>query len=110
MSNFAKIRSQCRGGSKSNAYASGGRAKSNKTTVNVVVPSGGASGAQASPPVAPGGAGRPPPRPVPPVAANAALGAMGAQPMMNKGGRVKKQPKGGAGGGMGRLQKAGMKG
>lgn len=105
MSNFAKIRASCRGGS-SNAYANGGRAKSNRTTVNVVVPPSGASGAQSAPAAPPGAPGGLPPRPVPPVAANTALGAMGGQPMMNKGGRVT----GGAGGGMGRLQKAGMKG
>lgn len=103
MSNYAKIRNSCRG-SGGSSYANGGRVKNSRTIVNVVQPPASGAGSSGGPQNAAAGAGPAggPPRPVPPVAANAALGAMGAQPIMKNGGRVK----GGAGGGLGRLQKA----
>lgn len=98
-------------------YANGGRVKSAKTVVNVIVPPSGGAGAGAAPPIAgnvggPGASPRPVP-PVPPMAGNAALGAMGAPPMLANGGRVPKgkvpgkmPAKAGAASGEGRLKRA----
>ncbi len=96
------------------AYANGGRVKSAKTVINIVTPPA-ASGGAAQPPIAGMAAGPaagplPPVPPasggIPPVAANAALGAMGGAPAFANGGGVKRAPKvvGGAASGPGRLR------
>ena len=110
---YAEIRSQARK-SHNKAYANGGRVKSAKTVINVIVPPASGAGAGAAPPIA--GTGPAPaasPLPVPPVAGNAALGAMGAPPMLANGGRVpagkvpgKMPAKAGAASGEGRLKRS----
>lgn len=106
-----------------NSYRNGGATSGKKSTVvNVIVPPSRGQDAPEAPEIAggPGMAPPPsrmpsPPAPVPPVAAGAALGAMGANPgpMMKRGGKVRSKHadggsvmKGGAGGGLGRLEKA----
>lgn len=130
MGNFKAIKKQAMKGHNAHyasggrcAYATGGRvAKRPTTVINIVTPERtGAQGPSGTGPALP-----PPPMPkppVPPMAGNAALGAMGGQPMLATGGRVKarKVPKmtatatgfkgklpmeAGAGGGAGRLKKA----
>lgn len=110
---YSSIRKQSRK-VHSKAYANGGRVKNAKTVVNVIVPPASGGGAGAAPPIA--GTGPAPavsPRPVPPVAGNAALAGMGAPPMLANGGRVpagkvpgKLAKKAGVASGQGRLKQA----
>lgn len=134
MGNFKAIKKQAMKGHNAHyasggrcAYATGGRvAKRPTTVINIVTPE--RTGPALPPPGMNGPAMPPPPPPMPkppvsPMAGNAALGAMGGQPMLATGGRVKarKVPKmtatatgfkgklpmeAGAGGGAGRLKKA----
>lgn len=114
MSKYSAIKKKASGGKYmqrgGKCYADGGRvakaAKPTKTVVNVIVPpSAGGPAAGAAAPVAPMPSGAPAPRPVPPAAAGMAMNAMSGKPggMFARGGRVK----GGAGGGVGRLEKIG---
>ncbi len=114
MSKYSAIKKKASGGKYmqrgGKCYADGGRvakaAKPAKTVVNVIVPpSAGGLAAGAAAPVAPMPSGAPAPRPVPPAAAGMAMNAMSGKPggMFARGGRVK----GGAGGGVGRLEKIG---
>lgn len=102
MADYAKLRQQARSGN-CKRYAQGGRVRGGKTVVNVVVPpsSGGAPTPAGGPIAAPPAAPPLPPKPVPPVAANTALGAMGGAPVMRNGGKVMA----GAGSGVGRMQR-----
>lgn len=91
-------------------YAAGGRVEASrqgaKTVINVVVPPSTGNVAAPSGPAAAPMPSAPAPAPVPPQAAAMALGQMQGKPGMPgafaRGGRVK----GGAEGGLGRLQKA----
>jgi len=119
MTSYADIRKSSRA-AHAKAYANGGRVKSAKTVINVVVPP--ASGGQQAPaaPIAgmgPGPMASPPSGPpasaIPPAAANAALGAMGGAPAFASGGRVpagkvpgKLAAKAGTASGQGRLKQA----
>lgn len=112
MVGYSEIRSQSRK-AHAKAYANGGRVKNAKTVINVVVPPASGGGAGASPIAAPAPGPVASPQPVPPVAGNAALGAMGAPPMLANGGRVPKgkvpgalAAKAGAASGEGRLKRA----
>ncbi len=92
---FADIRKTARK-QHSNCYATGGKVTGRKPSVvvNVIGGQGAAPGPGPTPPPMPAPAPMaPPPAPgpgmVPPVAGNAALGAMGAPPMLATGGKVK---------------------
>ena len=104
---YADIRKAARKGHNAK-YATGGAVKGRppSTVINIVQPPAAAPAAGPGPvPPMPMGAPSPmPAAPVPPIAGNAALGAMGAPPALKTGGRVKFTA--GAGSGEGRQQKA----
>jgi hypothetical protein len=108
---YADIKRAARKGH-SNKYAAGGAVgkggKRPATVINVIQQPAAAAPAAAPVPVPPMGAPSPMPAGpgpgVPPIAGNAALGAMGAPPALKTGGRVKMTA--GAESGVGRLQKA----
>lgn len=123
MTSYVDLR-KTTGKARAKSYKDGGGVKKSGTTVNIVMPSARGESAPKALPIAPaggmGGAPSPmpasPPVPMPPSAGPAGIAALGAPPMMAKGGKVKGKPalanggkapqKAGAASALGRMQKA----